>query len=115
MSDDVKTLREAANDAEKFSEMVGSSAMHKAIAILCRRLADSIEREEANGCFAIIGPDGNGVANSTAPSTLSEAEDRGWNAAIRAIEEKIGNDENLAMHRDGLLRLALRALRRGAS
>lgn len=106
MNDDVKVLREAADQFEKVSNAQRKDfgdPYYKVMILLCRDLADRIEREGAkivkptikqleeildnpNAGRVVLQSDG---SIRVEPAALSEAEDRGWNACMMQAKQVI--------------------------
>jgi hypothetical protein len=104
MAEDVKVLREAAANFEEWFQHGNMQQLwpreQKALSILCTRMADMIEREDApdveydeDGPGHIEGkPAGYAVHIDRVKEREAAAEDRGWNAAIEACWDiAIGN------------------------
>jgi hypothetical protein len=95
MSEDVKTLREASLQRAAFTTHMAGYR------ILCRVVADMIEREEGANCRKELHerfkdrPDLNAQMDAPAPPSIDDfttdlsAEDRGWNAALDAAEKAV--------------------------
>ena len=79
MSEDVKTLREAAKNFEEWFEHGNLQQLwpreQKALSILCARVADMIEREEQQ----------EQAAPATGHPIHPPSYDEGWNAALDAV------------------------------
>lgn len=104
MSEDVKTLREAAASTDVYG--ISSAQSAGAFSILCRVVADMIEREAHDDAQLVgilakqepLGADFEKVWDENrstlyetdpTPDAIQAAEDRGWNAAIDASVAKL--------------------------
>lgn len=95
MPEDVKTLREAAKFGLLGQTREGYASLtdgdRKAFHILCRVVADMIEREDDEDAYVNIQgkPAGHAVHIDQVREREAAAEDRGWNKAIDACVAKL--------------------------